>query len=552
LNANLLRFVPKALRDADWSAQEIAEFYRAADMLRRAGVHVETDRGLTDEGDPWFVFFRPSDDEVIAHFARDGEFIAHAPMLDRPLRGQDLREVLSSLINTNAVALPVRGATKLHMHPAAMLIAFLATAMTSLDADGISVKGESDSDPSQSIDFLGDSPFLNGEDRGSGAHKDSLPLAALVAILTLCFATETQLEDISLPKNSLGDLHVDASSSQDDSLWAAWATAVDRVADLIRNNLSLDGEVLLAQADRDVEDSSNSAGLAKVAPDQEVVSGTHSSGLEAILAKAENIGDQLENFSPDIHHDPTLDAIAATLVNAPQAASDPIDDFVGRLAEIDGQDAIPTNDLVSQPSAGFQPASMIEVGAVALFLKSFLGDEASAEFLASSIGAYADVPEVDVAVTSPDSPVAWSGTSASFSTSQVTAPDLFKLVDLVFPNFEKVTAGLLEIASYVDSGALRERSLDSLEQGLLEKVDQSTSFSARDSIENVVVFSSNQIALPAFYFTSNTIFLNSDYVSADGEAFDQADHLDVSFDGGGNVALLGVYSVDPQDPMDIA
>lgn len=512
-------------------------------MLQRAGVLVETDRGLTDEGDPWFVFLRPSDDEVIAHFARDGEFIAHAPMLDHPLRGKDLREVLSGLINANAMALPVRGATKLSVHPAAMLIAFLATAMTSLDADSMSSKGESDSDPSPSIELLGRSLFLDQEEGGVSSHKDSLPLVALVAILCLWFPSETQIEKVSSPENAVGDGQVDASYLQDDSLWAAWASAVDRVADLIKNNLSSDGDNLLAEADQEAEDSIFFSGHGNAVVDHGKSSTFDDSALESILAKAENGQDQLENYSPDILPDPMVGAVAPVLVNAPQAASDQIEGFLALLPGIDGQDAIRVNDLVSQYSPGFEHASMIEVGAVALFLKSFLGDDASSEFLASSIGGYANRSGADVTALGPDSPVDWSGTSGSYSTSQVTAPDLLKLVDLIFPNFENVTAGLSEIANYVDRGAVNEKALDSLEQGLLQKVDQNTLFTARDSIENVVIFSSSQIALPAFYFTATTIFVNSNYVTADGEAFDQADHLDVFFDGGGTLALLGVYSV---------
>ena len=60
-----------------WDNQEIAEFYRAVDILKRAGLNTEVDSGVTDEGDPWFVFIRPETGEVIAHFARiDGHFIA--------------------------------------------------------------------------------------------------------------------------------------------------------------------------------------------------------------------------------------------------------------------------------------------------------------------------------------------------------------------------------------------------------------------------------------------------------------------------------------------
>ena len=39
-----------------WSNQDIADFYRAVDILQQAGLSIEIDSGHTDEGDPWFVF----------------------------------------------------------------------------------------------------------------------------------------------------------------------------------------------------------------------------------------------------------------------------------------------------------------------------------------------------------------------------------------------------------------------------------------------------------------------------------------------------------------
>ena len=49
-----------------WNNQEIADFYRAADILKRAGLDVEIDSGMTDEGEPWFVFVRSSGDGEVS------------------------------------------------------------------------------------------------------------------------------------------------------------------------------------------------------------------------------------------------------------------------------------------------------------------------------------------------------------------------------------------------------------------------------------------------------------------------------------------------------
>ena len=45
-----------ASRSRDWTQQELAEFYRVEASLVRANIEIETDRGRSDEGDPWFVF----------------------------------------------------------------------------------------------------------------------------------------------------------------------------------------------------------------------------------------------------------------------------------------------------------------------------------------------------------------------------------------------------------------------------------------------------------------------------------------------------------------
>ena len=58
-----LRLFPKRRlkKSRDWNNQDIADFYRAMDILKKAGLDTEADSGISDEGDPWFVFLRPED-----------------------------------------------------------------------------------------------------------------------------------------------------------------------------------------------------------------------------------------------------------------------------------------------------------------------------------------------------------------------------------------------------------------------------------------------------------------------------------------------------------
>ena len=116
----------------DWSQQELAEFYRVEAALIQAGVRLATDRGLSDEGDPWFVFCREETGDPVVHLARiDGEYVIASEALEQISRGRDFRQMVQSLIDrhraTTPLASPIGG--KISIHPAALLIAFVGVAL---------------------------------------------------------------------------------------------------------------------------------------------------------------------------------------------------------------------------------------------------------------------------------------------------------------------------------------------------------------------------------------------------------------------------------------
>jgi len=79
----------------DWSNQELANLFRVKALLQAAGIAIEIDRGLSDEGDPWFVFCHESGD-VFIHFCRiDGLYLLDNPNLQHPLRGHDFNDLVS-------------------------------------------------------------------------------------------------------------------------------------------------------------------------------------------------------------------------------------------------------------------------------------------------------------------------------------------------------------------------------------------------------------------------------------------------------------------------
>jgi hypothetical protein len=82
-----------------WTNQEKAELSRVVNLLARAGLSVEVESGMTDEGDPWFVFAHPGSGEVIAHIARiDGRFVAAGANAGLLLDGRDFREVVDKIM----------------------------------------------------------------------------------------------------------------------------------------------------------------------------------------------------------------------------------------------------------------------------------------------------------------------------------------------------------------------------------------------------------------------------------------------------------------------
>ena len=131
--AQVLSFFQRSPRyapaPADWSQQELAEFYRVESALIRAGVRVGTDRGLSDENEPWFVFFRSDDGEVVIHFARiDGEYMIAGPAYEEIARGFDFTALVRNLVARHPLIRRTETSGNLSIHPAALLVAVVGTA----------------------------------------------------------------------------------------------------------------------------------------------------------------------------------------------------------------------------------------------------------------------------------------------------------------------------------------------------------------------------------------------------------------------------------------
>ncbi|MBU2583163.1 MAG: hypothetical protein KJ622_15755 [Alphaproteobacteria bacterium] len=113
-----------------WSNQDIAEIYRVADTLRRAGLPIDFEEGQTDEGDPWYAFCNANTGDVIIHFAYiDGRYVAEVAHLGATFTGENLRDIVSDFLNSFPVILPhtQAAAPRVWMHPGSAFVAFVAT-----------------------------------------------------------------------------------------------------------------------------------------------------------------------------------------------------------------------------------------------------------------------------------------------------------------------------------------------------------------------------------------------------------------------------------------
>jgi hypothetical protein len=128
---SVVSFLHRLSDSADWSQQELAEFYRVESALLQAGFSVATEQGVSDEGEPWFVFCRADNEEVIAHFARiDGDYVIVSNFHRDTLRGRDFRGLIRKMLESHPMTLTVRRryGQNVFLHPAALLAALVASA----------------------------------------------------------------------------------------------------------------------------------------------------------------------------------------------------------------------------------------------------------------------------------------------------------------------------------------------------------------------------------------------------------------------------------------
>ena len=128
---------PVSIGATGWSNQELADLYRAQRILALTGISINVDHGITDEGDPWFIFM-DSQHEVFAHFSRfDGLYMISSLVQEKPIKGSSLQDLVSQFselakpvtadvrAGQNIVSIAGRNSNVILIHPAAALAALV-------------------------------------------------------------------------------------------------------------------------------------------------------------------------------------------------------------------------------------------------------------------------------------------------------------------------------------------------------------------------------------------------------------------------------------------
>jgi hypothetical protein len=133
MGGNVLPWVARPSSVRGWTNDELAELYRVENSLVQAGLVVATERGLTDEGEPWFVFCN-ADGNVVVHVARiNGVYLLDCASLTAPLTGLSFEAIAKAFVAAVAKTQIAWPTGRVVAHPSALLSLLVAAAMVAVD-----------------------------------------------------------------------------------------------------------------------------------------------------------------------------------------------------------------------------------------------------------------------------------------------------------------------------------------------------------------------------------------------------------------------------------
>ena len=165
-----------------WQNQDLAELYRVRDRLCAAGLDVEVEAGVTDEGDPWFVYVQAGTDNVVVHIARiDSEIHVINCVTGGTYTGTSFREVSDRMLEDAPLALStqVRRGSNVVLHPSAFLTAFVAAAIMLIDLlEHGRAEAATHHDDATDAGHHGNWVVTTGASQDEAAHQSSQSLVA--------------------------------------------------------------------------------------------------------------------------------------------------------------------------------------------------------------------------------------------------------------------------------------------------------------------------------------------------------------------------------------
>ena len=180
----------------DWSNQELATLFRVKRLLDAAGVRVETDRGVTDEGDPWFVFC-DTKGEVFIHLCRiRSTYLLDSPNITSPLSGRDFNELIESFTQQKLLnrddqpdlathrVVRMRKDGNVFMHPSTMLAALVWTVFLASEEIVMLIPEDAENTARLADEMAGTSPaeyLVDGQEAHGGFSETALDTGAPAA-----------------------------------------------------------------------------------------------------------------------------------------------------------------------------------------------------------------------------------------------------------------------------------------------------------------------------------------------------------------------------------
>jgi hypothetical protein len=125
----------------DWTNQELADFFRAHRLLVQNGTNIGMDRGRTDIGEPWMVFYDTASQDVFLHIAKiDGRCILVCEHLSIKLSAPQVDLLITRFEEAirSTFALRTERASNVVVHPAAKIIMSISAVflLFKLDSSG--------------------------------------------------------------------------------------------------------------------------------------------------------------------------------------------------------------------------------------------------------------------------------------------------------------------------------------------------------------------------------------------------------------------------------